>query len=63
MVAQPFADAAARAHWDALPPSRRKELLRYLASLKSQDARLRNIERALRVLGGAKERFMARDWN
>lgn len=56
-------DAAARSQWEALPPSRQKEVLRYLASLKSEATRLLNIERVMRVLGGAKERFMARDWN
>lgn len=54
---------SAAARWQTLPPSLQKEILRYLANLKSEDARHRNIERALRVLGGAKERFMARDWN
>lgn len=53
----------ASARWEALSPSLRKEILRYLAGLKSEDAKLRNIERALRVLGGATERFLARDWN
>ncbi len=54
---------AARAKWDSLTPSLQKEVLRYLAGLKSDEARERNIQRAMRVLGGAKERFMARDWN
>lgn len=57
------ANAAARERWDHLTPSLRKEVLRYLAALKSDEARLRNVERAIRVLGGAKERFLARDWN
>lgn len=51
------------ARWEGLTPSLRKEVLRYLATLKSDAARTRNVERVLRVLGGAKERFMARDWN
>jgi hypothetical protein len=59
LAAEPRCGAA----WDALPPSRKKEVLRYLAGLKSAAARQRNIERALRVLAGARERFMARDWN
>lgn len=57
------ADAAARAAWRALVPSAQKEVLRYLAALKSEAARERNVERALRVLGGARERFLGRLWN
>jgi hypothetical protein len=53
----------AKARWDSLPPSLQKEVLRYLANLKSDAARQRNVERAIRVLAGAKERFLARDWN
>jgi hypothetical protein len=53
----------AKARWDGLTPSLQKEILRYLANLKSDAARQRNIERAIAVLGGAKERFLARDWN
>ena len=53
----------ARAKWDSLSPSLQKEVLRYLAGLKSDEARQRNVERALRVLSGARERFLARDWN
>lgn len=56
-------DATATAAWNALSPSRQKEILRYLANLKSDDARQRNIDKVMSVLGGAKERFMARDWN
>lgn len=56
-------DGPAKARWDGLPPSLKKEILRYLANLKSDAARQRNIERAIRVLGGAKERFLAREWN
>ena len=56
-------DPGARAGWNALPPSRKKEILRYFDSLKSERARTRNVERALRVLGGAPEQFMGRDWN
>ncbi len=53
----------ASARWESLPPSLKKEVLRYLATLKSDEARHRNVERAIRVLGGAKERFLAREWN
>ncbi|MDB4978117.1 MAG: hypothetical protein JWM56_303 [Candidatus Peribacteria bacterium] len=48
--------------WNALPPSRQKEILRYFAGLKSETARTRNLEKALRVLRGERARFMARDW-
>jgi uncharacterized protein YdeI (YjbR/CyaY-like superfamily) len=47
----------------ALPPSRQKEILRYFARLKSEDARGRNLEKALHVLSGGKARFMARAWS
>lgn len=53
----------AKKAWDALIPSRKKEILRYFSWLKSQEARDRNVTRALRVLSGKKERFMARQWN
>jgi len=53
----------ARQGWDALPPSRKKEILRYFAQLKSQEAKTRNVTQALHVLAGGKARFMARDWN
>lgn len=57
------ADPCARRGWDALPPSRQKEILRYLAGLKSSDAQSRNIARAMHVLAGGRARFMAREWN
>jgi hypothetical protein len=49
-------------NWNALIPSRKKEILRYFARLKSPEARTRNLDRALRVLTGTKERYMARSW-
>ena len=52
----------AKKAWSALIPSRQKEILRYLASLKSPEAKARNIEKALRALSGKPERFMARSW-
>lgn len=63
-----FKDALARnkraqSGWDALIPSRRKEILRYFSGLKSRDAQARNLEKALHVLAGGSARFMARDWN
>jgi hypothetical protein len=53
----------AKKGWTALPPSRRKEILRYFARLKSEEARARNLEKALHVLAGGKARFMARAWS
>lgn len=53
----------ARRGWNALSPSRQKELLRYFNGLKTVAARQRNLERALWVLAGGKGRFMARSWN
>jgi hypothetical protein len=49
-------------NWAALPPSRRKEVLRYFAGLKSPEARERNLARAIDVLSGVTGRFMARLW-
>jgi hypothetical protein len=50
-------------NWISLIPSRKKEILRYFAGLKSMDARARNLARALHVLSGEKGRFMARAWS
>ncbi|MFO1184461.1 MAG: DUF1905 domain-containing protein [Bauldia sp.] len=57
------ADAGARGGWSALTQSRQKEIVRYIGNLKSEAARRRNIERALRMLGGEGGRYMARDWD
>jgi hypothetical protein len=51
------------ANWQALIPSRKKEMVRHLARLKSPEARERNLRQALHVLSGNKGRFMARSWN
>jgi hypothetical protein len=40
-----------------------KEILRYLSALKSREAIERNLKRALHVLSGKPERFMARSWD
>src|SRR5712692_7705235 len=50
-------------NWEALNPSRKKEILRYFVRLKSPEARARNLERALHVLSGRKGRFMGRGWD
>lgn len=55
-------DAKAKEAWDALIPSRKKEILRYFSWLKSTEARARNVARALHVLSGKKGRWMARSW-
>jgi len=56
------ANSAAKAHWKALPPSRQKEVLRNFGRLKTDEARERNLEKAMHVLAGKPGRFMARDW-
>jgi hypothetical protein len=56
------ANRKAWATWQALIPSRKKEILRYLAQLKSTAARKRNVTRALRALAGQPVRYMARSW-
>jgi len=48
--------------WNALIPSRKKEILRYFSWLKSPEARERNVARAIHVLSGKKDRFMGRSW-
>ena len=57
------ANARAKSAWLELIPSRQKEILRYLSWLKSDEARERNVAKAIRVLSGSKERYMARSWN
>jgi hypothetical protein len=62
--AEPLAsNAKARRGWAELTPSRQKEILRYLSWLKSDEARARNVAKAVRVLSGARERYMARSWS
>jgi hypothetical protein len=56
-------NARARQNWTRLVPSRRKEILRYFAGLKSGQARERNLARAMMVLSGRSGRFMARSWS
>lgn len=52
----------AQQNWQALTPSRQKEVLRYFSWLKSDEAKKRNLEKALFVLSGNPGRFMARGW-
>lgn len=52
----------AKANWERLSPSRQKEILRYFTNLKSPEARIRNLERALHALSGNGAQFMGRSW-
>jgi hypothetical protein len=52
----------AKIAWDALIPSRKKEILRYFANLKSPESKRRNLQKVMQVLSGKPARFMARDW-
>jgi len=52
----------AQKSWAVLSPSRKKEILRYFAGLKSPQARARNLAKAIQVLSGQAVRFMARQW-
>jgi hypothetical protein len=54
------ANPDAKSSWNALIPSRKKEILRYFASLKSPIAKVRNLTRAIEALSGKEVRFMAR---
>lgn len=45
-------DNAAKKEFDKLPPSRQKEILRYLSNLKSKESVAKNVERILRHLNG-----------
>jgi hypothetical protein len=55
-------NANAKKAWNALVPSRKKEILRYFAALKSEEAKARNMNKAIEVLSGSEARFMARSW-
>lgn len=52
-----------RKGWTELPPSRKKEIIRYIVRLKSDKARARNLARVLPVLSGHPGRYMGRDWS
>jgi hypothetical protein len=54
------ANPAAKAVFDALPPSRRLEIVRYIAMLKSPASTERNVARAIAFLTG-EGRFVGRD--
>jgi uncharacterized protein YdeI (YjbR/CyaY-like superfamily) len=52
----------AKSAWNALIPSRKKEILRHFASLKSSDAKARNLKQAMAALPWDEVRFVARTW-
>lgn len=53
-------DMKAFAVFSKLPPSRQKEIVRYITHLKSDEAVKKNVARAVRFLNG-KDRFVGRD--
>ncbi len=55
-------NARARKTWNALSPSRQKEVLRYFAGLKSAEALERNVTRMVTILSGTDDHFVGRDW-
>jgi hypothetical protein len=55
-------NAIAEKNWDKLIPSRKKEVLRYFASLKADTVKQHNLKRLLFVLEGNIGRFLAREW-
>ncbi len=50
----------AKTVFDSLPPSRRHEIVRYIAALKTEESIDRNVDKAINFLLG-KERFIGRD--
>lgn len=56
-------DPRAKDKWDSLAPSAKKEILRYIAGVRTAHAKEVNMERAYRVLSGEKGRFLGRAWN
>ncbi len=56
------ASSKAKKNWEALIPSRKKEILRYFSWLKSEESKTRNMARALHVLSGGRGRFIGRSW-
>lgn len=51
---------AAKRVFDQLPPSRKKEIVRYISALKTEDSIHRNVQKAIEFLSG-KSRFVGRD--
>lgn len=56
------ANPIANSNWVKLPPSRQKEIVRYFSQLKTEEAKIRNVQKAIEVLTGHEGRFMARSW-
>lgn len=56
------AEPRAGATWRALVPSRKKEIVRYFAALRSEEARRRNVVKLVRALIGT-ELFLGRTWS
>ncbi len=54
------ADKEAKSVFDSLPPSRRNEIVRYIANLKTEESVERNVNKAINFLLGT-ERFVGRD--
>lgn len=52
----------AKKAWAVLTPSRKKEVVRYLSSLKSPETKARNLAKAMQALRGSETRFMGRTW-
>ena len=60
-LSKALADApVAKQNFDQLSPSRRKEIIRYITNLKSEEAIAKNIARAVKFLTGD-GRFVGRD--
>jgi hypothetical protein len=55
-------DPQAMNNWKALIPSRKKEVLRYFARLKTPEARARNATRMLAALSGSPAWTLGRAW-
>lgn len=53
----------AKRTFEKLTPSQQKEMLRYLARLKTTAAQTRNVPRAIHVLSGGAGRFLGKAWN
>lgn len=50
----------AKKNFDSLPPSRQKEIIRYISNLKTEESLVNNIEKAIGFLKG-KNKFIGRD--
>lgn len=55
-------NSVANENWGKLPASRKKEILRYFSLLKSEEAKERNLKKAMEVLSGKEGYYMARSW-